>query len=60
MKVLSSKTPIGIRDAKIARKCYPYFDSFGVNRKLECKKIEILHSITVLESKLIKLQISPE
>ena len=27
---------------------------------LEYEKIEILHNITVLESKLIKLEISPE
>ena len=33
-KILSCKTPIDIRDAKIARKRYPNFDSFDVNRKL--------------------------
>ena len=34
IKILSGKTPINIRDAKIPRKCYPDFDSFDVNRKL--------------------------
>ena len=33
-KILSVKTLIDIRDAKIADKCYPDFDSFDVNRKL--------------------------
>ena len=32
-KILSGKTPIGRRDTKIARKCYPDFDSFDVNMK---------------------------
>ena len=34
IKVLSGKTPIDIRDAKIARKFYLDFDSFDVNKKL--------------------------
>ena len=33
-KILSGKAPICIRDAKIACKRYPDFDSFDVNRKL--------------------------
>ena len=34
VKILSGKTPVDIRDAKIAHKCYPDFDSFDVNRKV--------------------------
>ena len=34
IQILSGKPLIDIRDAKIARKCYPDFDGFDVNRKL--------------------------
>ena len=34
IKVLSGKIQIDIRDAKTARKRYPHFDSFNVNKKL--------------------------
>ena len=33
-RILSGRTPINRRDAKIARKCYPDFINFDVNRKL--------------------------
>ena len=32
-KILSGKTPIDRRDAKIARKCYSDFERFDVNLK---------------------------
>ena len=32
IKILSGKSPIDIRDTKIARKCYPDFDRFDVNK----------------------------